>query len=355
MATLNRQWFKGPVNDRLVDAHDRPINAISVRGDEFVTASDDHGLKVFSITTGEQKRELFTKQYGHKEQVTAVDFVKFDGRILSGAMDSKLCLWSANSTRCVDLHGHQASISKVQCAEHRNVAVSSSYDKTVKVWNLDTQQCLSTLTSKNGHKKAVRNFFWKNSLLCSAGSDGLVCIWDVNTGTLISVLEEHEAPISAIDVEQDSSVLLTGCMRGRVGVWDLRTCQLVHNIDSAMNGAINDMKVSNPEQTPSEPFPCIILAGSNKLIRTLDPRRNFQVRQSIKGHESEIYTLAVRDNLVFSGAGNGWVLVHDFLTGKCQYGVGVCDNRPCTSVEVVGNEHLVAAGADGKVVIFDFE
>jgi WD40 repeat protein len=354
--TLNSQWYKGPVTDRLIDAHPRPIQSISIRGDELVTASDDHGLKVWSIASGELKRELYTKQYGHQEQVTTVDHVKYDGRIVSGGMDSKLCLWNANSTKCVDLMGHTSSISLVKCAENRNIALSSSYDKTMKVWNLDNQQCLHTMTSKNGHKKAIRTFFWKNSLVCSGGSEGLVCIWDVNTGALVSVLEEHEAPILSINAltNQDTNVLLTGCMKGKVGVWDLRTCNIVQSVD-AMNGSVNDIKVSNPEETPDDPFPSVVLAGSNKLIRTLDPRKSFQVRQNIKGHAGAIYTLAVKDNLIFSGAENGWVLVHDFISGKCLYGVVVCENQPCQCVELAPDDHLVAAGADGKVVIFDYQ
>lgn len=352
---LSSQWYKGPVADRLIDAHARPIHSISVRGDELVTASDDHSLKVFSISSAKQLRELYTKQCGHKDQVTTVDHVKYDGRILSGGMDGKLCLWGANSTRCVDLLGHSASISQVKCAEKRNIAISASYDKTLKVWNLDKQECIHTMVSKNGHKNAIRNFFWKNSLLCSGDKDGRVGIWDVNNGKLVSVLEEHESPISSIEIlsHEDVNVLLTGCMKGKVGVWDLRTCNLVHYID-AMNGSVNDMKVTNANDTPNEPYPSIVLAGSNKLIRTLDPRKSFQIRQNIKGHEGAVYTLAIKENLIFSSAQNGWILVHDVISGKCQYGVGVCVDQPCLCVEIVGDSHIVAAGADGNIIIFDY-
>jgi WD40 repeat protein len=71
-----------------------------------VTASSDHGLKVYDIQTGRMKRELFNKKYGHREWVTTVDHLE-DGRILSGGQDSKLCLWDANVVRCIDLTDHK--------------------------------------------------------------------------------------------------------------------------------------------------------------------------------------------------------------------------------------------------------
>ena len=42
--------------------------------------------------------------------VTCVEHLP-DGRVLSGGMDSKLCLWGRKSTRCRDLLGHTKSIS----------------------------------------------------------------------------------------------------------------------------------------------------------------------------------------------------------------------------------------------------
>jgi hypothetical protein len=39
-------------------------------------------------------RELFSKNYGHSEWVTTCAHLT-DGRLLSGGMDSKLCLWDA--------------------------------------------------------------------------------------------------------------------------------------------------------------------------------------------------------------------------------------------------------------------
>lgn len=78
---------------------------------EFVTGSQDHGLKIFDLKTCKQKRELYTRKYGHKEWVTCVDYAT-DGRIVSGGMDNKLCVWASVGVSCVDLLGHRFVITK---------------------------------------------------------------------------------------------------------------------------------------------------------------------------------------------------------------------------------------------------
>jgi WD40 repeat protein len=70
----------------------------------------------------------------------------------------------------------RGSISHVQCGEN-NIAVSASYDKTLKIWDLDKPSCIHTLRNKSGHMKAITTFMWENSLVVSGGRDGMLCIW----------------------------------------------------------------------------------------------------------------------------------------------------------------------------------
>ena len=65
-------------------------------GDRVATGSADHGLREYNVATGKHIRELFGKKDGHTDWVAAVDYTS-DGRVLSGGMDKKLCLWDAKS------------------------------------------------------------------------------------------------------------------------------------------------------------------------------------------------------------------------------------------------------------------
>ena len=98
--TLHKQWYRGPVDPSgtLVELSGRPLLCMSVapQVDEVVVGGSDHALYTFNLSTGRKRRTLYTKSQGHSEWVTCVAHVGADGSggIVSGGMDSKLCLWN---------------------------------------------------------------------------------------------------------------------------------------------------------------------------------------------------------------------------------------------------------------------
>lgn len=80
------------------EPHGRPILCMDVLGDKVVTGSSDHGLREYNIISCKQIRQLYSKTYGHSEWVTTVSYAP-DGRVLSGGMDAKLCLWDKKAVR----------------------------------------------------------------------------------------------------------------------------------------------------------------------------------------------------------------------------------------------------------------
>lgn len=95
------------------------------------------------------------------------------------------------------------------------------------------------------------------------------------------------------------------------------------------------------------------MGGSEKLIKVLDPAKSFKPVIEISEHQDCIFTIRICNDLIFSSAGNGWVLIHDLKTGDCLYGVTATKGN-CRCIEVLPPKYLIAAGDDGKVIIFDY-
>ena len=66
------------------------------------------------------------------------------------------------------------------------VLITGSYDKTVRVWNLDTGECLRTL---RGHTRAVRALQFDQRLLFTGSMDGTVRMWNWRAGECLRVLD----------------------------------------------------------------------------------------------------------------------------------------------------------------------
>lgn len=73
--------------------------------------------------------------------------------------------------------GHKTSVSKLKVDEN-NICISSSYDCTLNIWNLDDTRVSEKMFGP--HKNAIVDFEWKNSLCVSGDKDGVVSFWDIN-------------------------------------------------------------------------------------------------------------------------------------------------------------------------------
>lgn len=362
---LMQEWMQGPSSSegQLINVSDRPSLCMSVQGNEACIGSSNHALYVVDCQKCILVRALYGKQYGHTEWITCCDYLQ-DGRILSGGMDGKLCLWDKKGVRAVDLKGHMASISAVKAGAQGSLAVSASYDKTLMLWNVNRLQTKAAACLK-GHKGPVLGFCLSSQGAIVSGSrDGDVILWDTARATpLLHMSNAHEGHVTAVECLEDTKnktweecreMYLTGGQDGILQAWDFRTQGPVHSAALHRNavgkGAVNSIGVS---YTACGNGPIVVTVGADNLIKVLEPRCGFKVLHSISSHRDFIYSLYIAGPLAWSGSGDGSLLVHELLTGQCLYGLGADSQGAVRCVSLVGPDCLVVAGDDGNVMIYN--
>jgi WD40 repeat protein len=79
--------------------------------------------------------------HGHSESVYSVAFSPDGKYFASGSWDKTVKIWSVESQKEVTtLQGHSSSIFSVAFSPDSNYLASSSYDKTVKLWSVENFQ-----------------------------------------------------------------------------------------------------------------------------------------------------------------------------------------------------------------------
>ena len=110
---------------------------------------------------------------------------------------------------------------------------SGSHDKTIKLWNAQTGQCLKTM---EGHENGVwcLNYFPDGKKLLSASSDGTSRIWDINSGKLTGTLGGHTGRVFYAMPNADGTMTTSVGSDRIINVWDMRNASkpLVQNKDS---------------------------------------------------------------------------------------------------------------------------
>eukprot|EP00658_Telonema_sp_P-2_P033631 TRINITY_DN24643_c0_g1_i1.p1 TRINITY_DN24643_c0_g1~~TRINITY_DN24643_c0_g1_i1.p1 ORF type:complete len:305 (+),score=38.84 TRINITY_DN24643_c0_g1_i1:146-1060(+) len=302
-----------------------------------------------------EKRKLYGKTCGHSEWVTTVAFLK-DGRILSGGMDSKLCLWHATALRCTDLLGHTGSISQVATNEH-GVAISAGYDRTLRVWDCGMGGG-SEVGTMTGHNQPVTMFDWTGPMLMSGDRRGTVKVWDVETNKCAATHATKHGQIGSLGnlliPQQNDHLSFVGDQGGVVSIFDFRTSGSNPIFAETLHpgGVVSSLKGMNTVDG-DDIGGLIVTCGADRQIHVLEPRMNFSPLHTFKEHKDFIYSMETfGGRFILSGGGNGWLLVHDIVTGKCCYGLGA--NAAAVRNIFATNSHLVCAGDDGKATVYDF-
>eukprot|EP00698_Gefionella_okellyi_P014609 TRINITY_DN4054_c0_g1_i3.p1 TRINITY_DN4054_c0_g1~~TRINITY_DN4054_c0_g1_i3.p1 ORF type:complete len:298 (+),score=35.25 TRINITY_DN4054_c0_g1_i3:76-894(+) len=250
---------------------------MAVHGTDVATGGANHSVVVWDAATGRKRSELYGAT-GHREWVTCVAFSS-EGRVVSGGMDSQLCLWSGRTA--AHLTGHGASITALQTDEH-NVAVSASHDGTFGIWSVAHRGVrLGTMTTKRA--TALVSMFWRNSLLAGGTRDGALKLFDVNSTTCVGSFEAHKGQVICIesyasgDNEELTDSLMTGGQDGMVRLWDLRGSQEVAHVP------LHHGVVTALVNVPTQPH-VVVTAGSDKLLHVLDLRKSIRPVVTLHGH-----------------------------------------------------------------------
>lgn len=121
-----------------------------------------------------------------------------DGKLLaSGGHDKKAVLWFTDTLKPkTTLEEHSSLITDVRFSPSMARLATSSFDKTVRVWDADNPgYSLRTFT---GHSSGVMSLDFhpnKEDLICSCDGDGEIRYWSINNGSCARVFKGGTAQV----------------------------------------------------------------------------------------------------------------------------------------------------------------
>ncbi|MBU1934452.1 WD40 repeat domain-containing protein [Patescibacteria group bacterium] len=238
-----------------------PIFDVNKKTDLLVFAEWDVEFEVLSI--GGYNYYLVISKYEEDIKTTFLDFppntsinclkLSAEGNFIFGGIEGglfdvgfpyEIWIWDIESKKVIDkLLGHTDSILALEQISESNLLLSGSNDGIILVWNLNTGRIQKVLSEKTGpfrllngkpkewsnKKRGISQIRYSKSsnLLAACYSDGSVIFWKYPEFEIVLFINSKESGANTLDFSRDGKMLISGGNDGNLKIWQVNTGNLL--------------------------------------------------------------------------------------------------------------------------------
>lgn len=207
---------------------------------QLAVISADHNILIHNLKTFFCSRQLI----GFSDEILDLAFVGKKDRFLAVATNSPdIKVYDTTSMNCVILKGHTETV--MSLAAHKNLLLSSSKDKTIRLWLVDAAdslkvKCVAIGTKHTGSVGSVAMGHMANSSICaSVSQDTCLKVWKIPDEIVaeedsdpvalqcIKTQIAHEKDINCVTIAPTDKMLATASQDKTAKIWNSSDLSLI--------------------------------------------------------------------------------------------------------------------------------
>ena len=283
---------------------------------------------------------------GHSSRVTAAAFSPDGKRIISGSYDNTLKLWDVDSGNCLmTLSGHRLQVTAASFSPDGKRIISASFDKTIKIWDVDSGNCIKTLS---GHTLQVTaaSFNPDGKHIISASFDKTIKIWDADSGNCIKTLSGHTRSVRAASFRPDGKRIISASSDKTLKLWDADSGNCLKTL-SGHFAKVFSASFSFDGQR-------IISASFDKTVKIWDAETG-QCIMTLSGHGERIFSASFNSNgqRIISASYDSTIKLWDAVSGNCQMTLSGHTHWANAAAFSPDGTRIISASYDSTIKLWD--
>jgi len=195
--------------------------------------------------------------------------------------------------------------------------------KTIKIWNVETMECLKTFERENDSFQCViqiKSDSDDNIIAVGTGIKYQIILYNIETGLIFKTLSKHfDAVVYLCQIKwnRDKSTLASGSKDSTIKIWNINLMHCMFTLTGHSSSVHSLIHIKSNLEGET----ILISRGDDKEIKVWDIEKR-KCRYTLKGYKAPLscHLLLKSDkNLVSlaSGYNDGFIAIWNLLNGRC--------------------------------------
>ncbi|NBJ03894.1 hypothetical protein D3Z62_28490 [Lachnospiraceae bacterium] len=283
---------------------------------------------------------------GHKKKVIDYEILPGKNILLSLSLDKSIKVWDTLNGKCqCTLTGFSEWENVIDISFEKKICISGAYDETIRLWDMETGQCKKTMRGHTGFISSLR--LTHDATKCISGSyDNTAKIWDLATGECLYTLTGHTQYVRKVECTKDNKFCITASYDGLLKIWEVDTGYLINTLYGHTEG-VRAFSLSSDDK--------YCLSGARDFTAKLWSMESGECIYTFGKHLGHVRSVKIEGEICLTSCTDKKIRKWNIKNGELINTYDLSDiSMPNPNIAFCYKEDCVIYFNDGKMIIYNY-